>query len=168
MLNGVLFNDTAAPEKKPVPFTVNVNAGPPEVTVAGEMLVITGTGGTIVKVTLLDACPDGLDKLICADPGCATSAAETAAVTCVPLAKVVASGAPFNDTTAPVRKPVPFTVNVNAGLPAIALDGDMLLITGVGAAIVKDSALETRLPVPTVTDADPACAIKAALTAAVN
>ena len=65
----VLLKDTVAPEKKPVPFTVNVNAGPPAVTVAGEMLVISGTGAVIVNVTELEAGPDGLAKVICADPG---------------------------------------------------------------------------------------------------
>ena len=54
---------------KPVPFKVSVNAALPAVTVAGEMLVMTGTGDAIVKVTALDAGPDGLARVICAEPG---------------------------------------------------------------------------------------------------
>lgn len=162
------FNDTAAPEKKPVPLTVKVNPGPPATTLAGEMLVIVGTGNVMVKVTELDPCPDGLARLICADPGCAIAEAGTVAVTCVALPKVVLKGVPFNDTTAPETKPVPFTVRINAALPAFTVAGEMLVITGAGVPMVNDSAFETTPPTLAVTDADPVCTIRLALTAAVN
>ena len=151
-----------------MPFTVNVNAGPPAVTLDGEMLLITGAAGVMVNVTALEAGPDGLAKVICADPGCAVSVAGTPAVTCVPLTKVVVSAVPFNDTTAPDTKPVPFTVNVNAGPPAVTVAGEMLVITGAAGATVNVNALETRPPLLTVIDADTGCAIRFALTAAVN
>src|ERR1700722_1225093 len=92
----------------------------------------------------------------------------TPAVTCVPLTKVVVSPVPFNDTIAPLTKPVPLTVKVNVGPPAVTVEGEMVVITGGGAMIANGSALETRLPLFTVTDAEPTCAIRAALTAAVN
>ena len=115
VVNAVVLNDTAAPARKPVPFTVKVNAAVPATTDAGEMVVITGVGTVIVNVTELEAGPDGLATLICADPACARSVAGTIAVTCVALTKVVASGVEFNDTTAPVKKPVPFTVKSGRG-----------------------------------------------------
>ena len=168
VLRAAPFNDTTAPEKKPVPFTVNVKAGPPALTLDGAMLVIAGGAGVMVNVTALEAGPDGLAKVICADPGCAMSVAGTPAVTCVPLTKVVVSAVPFNDTTAPDTKPIPFTVKVKVVPPALTVEGEMLVITGAAGVMVNASALETTLPLLTVTDADPGCAIRFELTVAVN
>ena len=140
--SGVLVADTTAPVAKPVPLTVNVSAALPAVTVAGEMLVIAGTTGAIVKVTALETGPDGLAKVICKDPGWASSVAGTTAVTCVIPTTTVLSGVLFADTTAPDRKPLPLTVNVKAALPAVTVDGEMPVMTGTGDAIVKVTALE--------------------------
>ena len=63
------FKDTVAPAKNPVPFTVKVSAALPAATEVGEIAVITGAGDVIVNVTAFDAVPDGLAKVICADPG---------------------------------------------------------------------------------------------------
>lgn len=96
-------------------------------------------------------------------------------MTWVALTKVVASGVPlakllptFSDTaaTAPGAKPVPLIVSVNDALPAVTLDGEMLVIAGTGAVMVNVSALDTESPLLTVTDADPCCAIRLAVTAA--
>jgi hypothetical protein len=81
---------------------------------------------------------------------------------------VVANGVLFSDTTAPAANPVPLTVNVNAALPAVTLEGEMLVMIGPNAAIVNVKALETAPPEVSVMDADPPCAIRPALTAAVN
>ena len=95
------------------------------------------------------------------------SVAGTPTVTCVPLTNVVVSGVPFNDTAAPDMKPVPFTANVIAAPPAITDAGEILVITGAGGAMVNCNAFEIRLPRLAVIDADPACAIRFAPTAAV-
>jgi hypothetical protein len=50
----------------------------------------------------------------------------------VTLTKVVVRAAPFQFTTDPLRKPVPVTYRVNAAPPAVALEGDRLLIVGTG------------------------------------
>jgi hypothetical protein len=95
------------------------------------------------------------------------SVAGTPTVTCVPLTKVVVTGEPFNATTAPDIKPEPFTVKVSALPPAVTVDGEMLVITGAGSVMANGSVLESRLPRLAVTAADPVCAIRFALTAAV-
>lgn len=41
-------------------------------------------------------------------------------------------GALFTSTDETPAKPVPFTVRVNSGPPAVTLDGEMLVIVGVG------------------------------------
>lgn len=76
VISGALFADTIAPDRKPVPLTVNVKAALPAVTVAGEMLVMTGAGGAIAKVTVLENGPKKTGK----PPVSATSP---------PLAKVI-------------------------------------------------------------------------------
>ena len=43
------FHWAMAPPKNPVPFTVSVKAGPPEVAESGLREVITGAGGAIVN-----------------------------------------------------------------------------------------------------------------------
>lgn len=79
VVRGVPFNDTTAPETNPEPFKVNVNAGPPDVTVDGERLVITGAGGVMVNGRVLESRlprPTATDT----EPGCAIRFALTAAV----------------------------------------------------------------------------------------
>ena len=53
------------------------------------------------------------------------------------LTNVVVRGLPPNCTTELVLKLAPFTVNVNAGSPAVLLVGDMLARVGAGLLIVK-------------------------------
>ena len=77
--SGVPLKDTTAPAVKPVPLTAKVNAGPPKVTVAGEMLVITGAGPVMVNVSALETRLPLLTEMD-ADPGCAMRLAPTEAV----------------------------------------------------------------------------------------
>ena len=75
----------------------------------------------------------------------------------------------FSDTVAPVRKFVPVTVKVNAGPPAITVDGEMLVMAGVGSVIVRLIAVDDAVPVfAAVMDAVPGCAMRLAGTAAVS
>lgn len=64
-------------------------------------------------------------------------------------AKVVGAWLPFHSTWEPEMNCVPVTVNVNAGPPAVALDGESEVIVGVGfggVLIVKLSAPDATPP----------------------
>lgn len=160
---------TVAPDTKFVPFTVKVNAGPPCVRLDEERLVIVGTGAVIVRLTALDAVPPAFVAVIWAVPGCAMSPAGTDAVNWVALTNVVVKAVLLNETTAPVRKFVPFTVRVVAALPAITVDGEMLVRVGVGTVMVKLTALDAVPPAfVAVICAVPGCAMRLAGTAAVS
>ena len=80
---------------------------------------------------------------------------------------MVASGVPFHCTVASEANPLPFTVSVNAPLPAAALFGLMLLMAG-GGSTVKGSALDVTPVVTTVICAVPGVESRPAGTAAVN
>jgi len=173
------FQRTTAPETKFVPFTVSVNAAPPAVPEDGLRLVVVGTGlaGLLkVKVWALEVPPPGagLNTVTWAVPAAAMSAAVIAAVNWVEETKVVVRSAPFQRTTDPETKFVPFTVSVNAAPPAVREDGLRLVVVGTGLAgllMVKIWALEVPPPgagLNTVTWAVPAVAISAALIAAVS
>lgn len=83
-------------------------------------------------------------------PGIAIRLAGTAAVSTVAPTNVVDSVVLFQCTTEPDVKPAPVTVSVNAGPPASAVLGLMVLIVG-AATIVKTSAFEPTLSETTVT-----------------
>ena len=96
-------------------------------------------------------------------PTVAISEANIAAVICVLLTKVVALEAPLKLTVAPVTKPTPLTVCVNAAAPAAALEGKSELIVGTALLIVNETPFDVP-PDPgfvTVTGAVPAVAIAA-------
>ena len=64
------------------------------------------------------------------------------AVTCVADTNVVVRLVPPKPTTEPVMNPVPFTVSVKAGPPAVAELGLRLLMVGAGlgaAVVVKET-----------------------------
>src|SRR5579864_106751 len=98
------------------------------------------------------------------------SEARIGALTCVLLTNVVALRAPLKFTVAPLTKPTPVTVNVNAAEPATAFKGESELIAGIALLIVNETAFD----VPpeggfvTVTVAVPAVAISVAVIGAVN
>src|SRR5258708_7356193 len=77
------------------------------------------------RKTGIDTPPPGLGLLTVtvAVPATTTSAAEIDAVNCELLTNVVARALPFQFTTEPDTKPVPFTVSVNAALPGTTVVG---------------------------------------------
>jgi hypothetical protein len=163
---------TTAPETKFVPFTVNVNAAPPTTALLGERDVMAGTGLFTANEEFPDAPPPGTgfatDTLKA--PAVAMSPAVIAAVTCVALTNVVVLALPLKLTTAPETKFVPFTVNVNAAPPVIALAGESEVIAGTGLFTVNVEIPE--IPPPgarfvTVTLNVPAVAMSAGVIAAV-
>jgi len=130
-----------------VPFTVNVNCGPPAVAQVGLVEVIVGDA-VIVNVTAFDVPPQGVITVIEAVPAVAISEAGTVAVSCVEETKVVVSAVPFHLTVEPDMKLVPFTVNVNCGPPATAqfglsevmLGATLMVITSVALAVLQGLA----------------------------
>jgi hypothetical protein len=105
-----------------VPVTVRGNAAVPAVAWAGESEVMVGAGselGTVAeKFMELEFTADGrFDTEIAAVPGKTVSVGGIAAVSCIALTNVVGRGIPFQLTTEPLTKFVPFTVRVKpAGL----------------------------------------------------
>ena len=80
---------TTEPLTKPVPLTVRLKATPPAVALAGEMVVMVGTGlgALIVKADAVEVPPPGagLNTVTWAVPALAMSAAAIAAVNWVAL-----------------------------------------------------------------------------------
>lgn len=144
---------TIAPFTKFVPVIVNVNAADPAVALVGERIVTVGTGLLIVSVTAADVPPPGAGfvTVIEAVPAVATSAAEIMAVTWVALLNVLVLDDPLKFTVEVEIKFVPFTINENAGPPAVALFGTNEVIAGTGlfaAEILK--LMELDVPPPGV------------------
>lgn len=125
---------TVEVDTKFVPFTVSVNAAPPAVALLGERVVMVGNGLLMVKVADAEVPPPGAGfvTVTLIVPPVAISAARMAAVSCVALTNAVVFAAPLKFTTAPLTKPVPLTVSVNAAPPAVALAGDSDVMTGAG------------------------------------
>jgi len=126
------FQSTMAPKKSPVPFTVSVKAFPPAAAVEGLRVATAGTGWLIGKLTTFDGPAPGLTAVTFALPAVVILPAGTEAMSCVALTTVVERAEPFNCTTAPERKPVPFTVNVKVAPPAVAELGLRLAIVAAG------------------------------------
>jgi hypothetical protein len=106
----------------PLPITVRRNPDDATAALFGMSEVMTGIGselGAVImeKVRKLEAIVEELDTVIAAVPWRALSVAEIAAVSCVALTNVVGRGDPFQFTTSPVTKSVPFTVNVKPVVP---------------------------------------------------
>jgi hypothetical protein len=136
---GELLKFTTEPATKPVPFTVNENAGPPAVALVGESVVIVGAGLLTANDELPDVPPPGAGLVTVTRklPTAAMSAGVIAAVSCVALTKVVVLADPLKFTTELETKPVPFTVNVKAAPPTVALVGEIVVIAGAGLLIVN-------------------------------
>jgi len=105
-------------------------------------------GALTSKKITLDVPPPGLGLITVTEPApaLATSEESTVAFSRELFTNVVARGLPFQRTTAPETKPVPFTVNVNPGLPGLTVSGTSgWLMKGTGfwantlAAITKTS-----------------------------
>jgi hypothetical protein len=79
-VSAVEFQVTTAPERKFVPLTVSVNAGPVAAAEAGLRLVMVGVGTPIVNVAAVDAVPPAFAAVILALPVFVIKLAGTAAV----------------------------------------------------------------------------------------
>jgi hypothetical protein len=136
VFSGELFHATAAPDTKPVPFTVSVKAAPPALAEFGLRPVIAGASDITEKLTLLDV-TSPLDTVTVTIAAEAMRLADTDAVNCVELTKEVESAEPFHCTVAPERNPVPFTVSGKAAPPTVAELGLRLVIRGIGGFATK-------------------------------
>ena len=174
----VPFQYTTEPFINPFPFTVRVKAPVPAVADEGDNEVSDGAGlvgALMVKPVLVEVPPPGagLNTVTWTVPAEAISAALMDTSNCVPLTKVAVRGDPFQFTTEPLTKPLPFTVRVNAAVPPVADEGDRKVIAGTGLLpgefTVKPALLEVPPPgdgLNTVTWAVPADVMSAALIAA--
>ncbi len=126
------FQFTVKPDKKFNPFTVSVKAGPVATALEGEREVIVGP--VVVKVRAFEVPPPGagFETVTCAEPVLAISVEGIAAVTFVPLTKVVVRLLPFQCACKPEIKPAPVSVNVKSGPPAAVLEGDRETRVGTG------------------------------------
>ena len=98
----------------------------------------------IVKVRALETAPPGFSTVTEALPAAAMSAAVIAAVRWVALTKVVVRFAPFQRTTEPLTKLLPFTVSVKAGPPAAALLGESEVNVGAAGPLPTWTILATE------------------------
>jgi hypothetical protein len=158
---------TVAPEIKFVPFTVRVNAEPPAVAAAGERLAIVGAAALIAKVAAGEVPAESFTVTL-AVPAVAIRLAGTAAVNCVALTNVVVNAVLPHCTVAPEIKFAPFTVRANAAPPAVADEGERLVIVGGAWLIVNVAPVDVPPELVTVTVAEPAVAIRLAGTSAVS
>ena len=161
------FHLTTELAMKLVPLTVSVNVAPPVVALVGDIDVIVGAGLLIGNVRAPDVPPPGLGlvTVMLAVAALAMSAAGTCAVTCVAATKLVVNAVPFQLTTAPLTKLLPFTVSVNAAPPTKAPAGESDETIGAVLLIVKVRAADVPPPgvgLVTVMLAEPALAISLA------
>ena len=157
---------SVAPLTKPEPLTVRVKAAPPTVAAAGESNVMITFELLIVNGMPAELPPPGpgFATVTFAVPAVAMSAAVIAAVSWVELINVVALETPLNFTTDIDMKPAPFTVNVKAAPPVVALGGTIEISVG-WVSDREHLRADVPPPVPgfvTVTFAVPAAAISAA------
>jgi hypothetical protein len=118
----------------PVPLKVTVVAAEPCSTLAGVKAAITAVGLLTLKPTAAEAPPPGagfaaVTALTELPP---RLAAGKAAITSVPLTKVVANADPFQPMVDEETNPLPVISRVVAPAPAVMLDGEMALIAGTG------------------------------------
>ena len=101
------------------------------------ILSVGGADGAVtVKLTVPEVPPPGVgvDTEIASEPALATSLAGIAAVSVVADMKVVVRGDPLTRTCDAATNPVPVTVRVKAGEPALVLVGEIPLTAGIGLA----------------------------------
>ncbi len=120
------FHCTTEHGDKLLPFTVSGTGGPVKVSIAafvGEIELMTGVGrlapvgsavrGNLREFEFVPVPPDTVMATAAAPvPRKAVFAPVITAVSCVALTRVVWRGEPFQLTTSPFAKPVPFTVRV--------------------------------------------------------
>jgi len=147
------FHRTEKQGSKLVPFTVSEIGSPAAVStaaLAGESeLIITGdeklvVGAVMEKLAEFDATAE-FDTVMLAAPRDAVSAAVMAAASRVEFTNVVRRGEPFQLTTSPSTKFVPFTVSVMPVEPQYAVEvGESDVIAG--ATIENETALDVPPP----------------------
>src|SRR5258708_39816748 len=123
---------TESPGKK-LPFTISLNDGLPTTTLDGARLPIRGIGAlTIVscKGELSTFVGGGLTTVMLRLPMFATSALVIAARNCVVSTMVVGRAIPLTRITAPRAKKLPFNTSVKFPLPAVTVEGAMLVSLG--------------------------------------
>jgi hypothetical protein len=144
----LLLKFTTDVETNPVPVTVSVNCAPPALADDGDNKVTVGAGLVVeltAKLTAVDVPPPaGFVTVTGAVTGDTTSVAKIAAVTCVALTNDVTLALPLKFTTAPVTKPVPFTVSVNAPEPATTPVGESDVIASAVTVTVVAVDVEVR------------------------
>jgi hypothetical protein len=166
---------TAEHGTNPLPITVRKNAPVggcvvPTAALFGMSEAMTGTGSELGAVSIKFEAPEvvvELDTVTAAVPrvpGKAVSVAEIVAVSCVGLTNVVGRGDPFQFTTSPFTKSVPFTVSGKPVVPQYGVD-DGMRPEIVGATMENLIPLEAPPPgagVTTLTVAIPTETISAA------
>jgi len=169
VVRAVLPHCTVAPETKFVPLTVRVKADPPAVVEVGDRLVIVGATAVMVNVAPADVPPE-LVTVTVAEPGAAIRLAGTTAVNCVAFTYVLANAVVPHCTVVPESKFVPLMIKLTTPLPAMAEEGERLVIVGGRAAgeMVNVAPVEVLPETLTVMFAEPAFAIRLAGTAAVS
>jgi hypothetical protein len=137
-----------------LPVTFSVTAAVPAVALVGDSEVTVGAGrelGDVMeKFKELEFAAEGrFDTEIAAVPSDVVSVGGIAAVSCIALTNVVGRGDPFQLTTEPLTKFVPFTVRVKpAGLQYDVEDAETDVT--VGAEIVNVAPVEMPPPGPSV------------------
>jgi hypothetical protein len=153
------FQRTREAGTKPLPLTVSVRAPLPAETLAGDSPLTVGTAERAAALTEKVAAPEvpppgaGVTTVTGTERALARSAAVIAARSWVALTNVVVRLAPFQRTREAGTKPLPLTVSVSGGLPAVALAGPRLLTLGTGerAGAVTANVAVTVVAVFTVT-----------------
>jgi hypothetical protein len=120
-----------------------------------------------VKVSEPEGVPPEVTVTL-AVPAVAIRLADTVAVSCVALTKVVVSTPPFHWTCEAWTKPVPVTVSVKSAVVAVVDAGLRAVAVGVGLLIGRVSEFDKTPPEVTTMVAEPAVAIRLAVTEAVS
>jgi hypothetical protein len=148
------FKRTTELGTKFVPSRVTTRVAAPAVALAGVNVLSDGTGFGALMVTEngLETPPPGagVETVTATVAAAATSEAAMLAVRSVLLVKVVVRGAPFHRMTEAGMNPDPFTVSVNAVLPAVTNAGERLLMLGRKLLIAKTTGLEVPFGSATV------------------
>jgi hypothetical protein len=160
---------------KSEPLIVSVKLLPPAVTLAGERLLIAGTGLLTVKISAgVDVPPPGIGFVTVTEivPAEVISGVDICAVNCVASTMVALWVVAPNLTVVPATKLLPLTIRVNPAARAVTLAGERPLVIGTGLLTVKVSGGVDGPPpgvgFVTVTELVPAEAISEADISAVN
>lgn len=152
--SGEPFHCTTEHGERLSPFTVSGTGGPATAAFVGDIELTVGDGrfvpedsGAIENWREFEFVPGvPAETEIATEPSNAVSAGVIDAISCVELTKVVERGEPFQLTTSPFAKPVPFTVSVspdwaqNGVLFAMVVDAESDVMFG--RTIGKETELE--------------------------